>query len=149
MKPAFVATLIVHNNGELLPILQRLFPPSQKSYSFLRWHHDVSGINPGIPTDLSCQEGQVFSGQAEIRWKPTRQGLSLLYLGVEVQPEGFRALRGKWVYRDYPADLYGNQQNPETRFPRPLSYPNNLKLGQRHFIDANTASVHFIALIPR
>lgn len=150
MKPAYVASLKVQDRAEssLSQVLSACFPTSEKTYFFLRWPHGVSGIQVGIPTDPVCPEGQVFSQQRELRWKSTPHGWDLLYLGIQAAPDSFIPLPGEWRWEDHAADLYGSQSR-ETRFPKLLSHPQDLKVGQRYFRDERTARVHFIALIPR
>jgi hypothetical protein len=149
MNQAFVASVKLKDQSDISRILHHYFPHPEKIYSFLRWPHTVSGIQSGIPDDFSCQEGQVFSKKGELRWKKTLKGLEVLYLGTQSPEASFTPLLGKWMCEDYEADLYGDKQNQETRFPKSLTYPKNLALGQRYFIDSTTARVHFIALIPR
>ncbi len=148
MKQAFVASLKIKDSSQLMKILKQHFPNSEKTYSFLRWPHQVSGIQSGIPAKLNCQEGQVFSKQGELRWKQAPQGIRLLYLGIQSPAAPFTPLPGDWRCEDYEVDLYGSQSQ-ETRFPKALSYPKDLKVGQRYFRDSRTARVHFIALFPR
>jgi hypothetical protein len=150
MKPTYVASLKIQDGAEssLSQVLSACFSTSEKTYSFLRWPHRVSGIQVGIPADPVCPEGQVFSQQGELRWKSTPHGWDLLYLGIQAPPDSFIPLPGEWRWEDHAADLYGSQ-NRETRFPKPLSHPQDLKVGQRYFRDERTARVHFIALIPR
>ncbi|NJL99671.1 MAG: hypothetical protein HC924_13120 [Synechococcaceae cyanobacterium SM2_3_2] len=149
MKQAFVASLKITDSSQLVEILQQHFPSSEKTYSFLRWPHQVSGIQPGIPDNLNCQEGHVFSKQGELRWKQSPQGVHLLYLGITPAAARLKPLPGNWTFEDYEADLYGDKQNQETRFPNALNYPKNLKVGQRYFVDTVTARVHFVALTLR
>jgi hypothetical protein len=149
MKQAFVASLKIKDSSQLMEILQQHFLSSEKTYSFLRWPHQVSGIQTGIPAKLNCQEGQVFSKQGELRWKQALQGIRLLYLGITPAAASLKPLPGNWTFEDYEADLYGDRQNQETRFPNALNYTKNLKVGQRYFVDTATARVHFVALTPR
>ncbi|MFQ3612638.1 MAG: hypothetical protein SNJ68_02840 [Cyanobacteriota bacterium] len=149
MRQAFVASLKLKDTSEIAGILHHHFPNTETTYFFLRWPHQVSGIQSGIPHDFTCQEGQVFALQAELRWKKTVRGLDLLYLGTQSPATSFTPLSGEWRYEDYEADLYGNPQNQETRFPKSFDYSKALEIGQRYFIDSVTARVHFIALIPR
>lgn len=121
---------------------------SNEQFFFLRSLHQVSGIV--TPSDLPDQlspEGQMFSAQAELRWKKSAQGYDLLWLGQQQPADetAFTSIKGEWQIEDKTAILH-DRKTPQ--FPKLFRYPKGLKkrLGQRYFRDGNTSIVHFIAL---
>lgn len=131
---------------------------NQPNYYFLRWPHKVSGIAEELPEEFPSPEGQMFNSDRELRWKQQKPGLyGVLILSNNGQTAGFTAINGNWKTEQRAA--YGYRTD-ETRFPRSLIYPESLdprfsgdktkinqpKLAQRYFIDANTSTVHFVAL---
>jgi hypothetical protein len=138
---------------------QLLQSTSNKSgYYFLRLPHKVSGILSELPEEFPSPEGQMFNGDRELRWKQQKPGLySVLLLSNNGTEAGFTAIDGNWKTEQRAA--YGYRTD-ETRFPRSLIFPESLapiisehktktnkpKLAQRYFIDANTSTVHFVAL---
>jgi hypothetical protein len=138
---------------------QLLQSTSNKSdYYFLRWPHKVSGIVEKLPEEFPSPEGQMFNGDRELRWKQQKPGwYSVLILSNNGQAAGFTPIDGNWETKQRAA--YGYRTD-ETRFPRSLIFPESLdprisgdktktnkpKLAQRYFIDANTSTVHFVAL---
>jgi len=115
----------------------------ESSYYFLRWHHKISGIVTQI-AEFPSPEGQMFNSQIELRWKQQGSGYEVLLLSrVEPSPAlGFEAIGSSWEIIDRDAQLY---EKTETRFPQGFDY-DNFKIAQRYFMDAQTATVHFVAL---
>ncbi|MFB2974752.1 hypothetical protein [Microseira sp. BLCC-F43] len=141
---------------ELRELLQSM--SHQPGYYFLRWPHAVSGILEKLPEEFPSPEGQMFNFDRELRWKQQKPGLyTVLILSNNGETAGFTAIDGNWKTQQ--RDAYGYRTD-ETRFPRSLIYPESLaprfsedktqtnkpKLAQRYFIDANTSTVHFVAL---
>jgi hypothetical protein len=131
---------------------------NQLDYYFLRWPHQVSGILDELPEEFPSPEGQMFNCERELRWKQQKPGCyTVLILSNNGQAAGFTAIDGKWETQQRAA--YGYRTD-ETRFPRSLIFSESLdprisgdktqtkkpKLAQRYFIDANTSTVHFVAL---
>jgi hypothetical protein len=100
----------------------------------------------------------MFNCERELRWKQQKPGLyTVLILSNTGETAGFTPIDGNWKTEERAA--YGYRTD-ETRFPRSLIYPESLdprfsedktqtnkpKLAQRYFIDANTSTVHFVAL---
>jgi len=116
-------------------------------YYFARWSHRVSGMVQDLDKAFPSPEGQLFGTQFELRWKQCRdKGYELLLLHCErsVENWGFQPVASAWeVSEPLGAYLY---QHDETRFPKGFNYPPNLRLQQRYFQDAATATVHFVAL---
>ena len=116
------------------------------------WHcwrsPQAIALDVGLPTDcsLSSPKGQVFNQDRELRWK--RQGSEyavLLLSSTKVDDPALKPLKAdlKWFIRDLSANFY---PPPETRFPRGVTYPKDLDIGQRYFIDRETGIVQFVAL---
>ena len=139
MNP-FVGVRQVSSAGELRQLLDN---PSESSYYFLRWHHKVSGILTQL-ADFPSPEGQMFNSKIELRWKQEGAGYEVLLLStVEPDPAlGFEAVGSSWEIIDRHAQLY---KSTETRFPQGFAHQ-NVKVAQRYFMDAQTATVHFVAL---
>lgn len=145
---AFVGVKQVPSAEELTQLLEKLPEPS---YYFLRWPHEVSGIVKTL-SKFPSPEGQMFNSQFELRWKQQGSGYELLFLG-KVQPDaaqGFQEIGSdrkprepvQWKIIDRLAYLY---RSDETRFPQNFLYE-DIKIGQRYFIDAKTSTTHFVAL---
>lgn len=148
MTQAFVGTnKKAVDSNELQELIRRCI--SGQSWYFLRWPHQVSGFQPGSPTDFSCIEGQVFNRDRELRWQ--RRGKSyevLLLSSTAIDEPGLEQLGNGWTMKDLPANFY---PETETRFPQGLVVSKAdddevLDIGQRYFIDENSACVQFIAL---
>ena len=121
---------------------------SEEYFFFLRSLHQVSGIIP--PSELPDQlspEGQMFSAQAELRWKKSAQGYDVLWLGQKppANETAFTPINRPWEIEDHTAMLH-DRKTPQ--FPNLFRYPKGLKqrVGQRYFRDTSTSIVHFIAL---
>ncbi|HIK11563.1 MAG TPA: hypothetical protein IGS52_15105 [Oscillatoriaceae cyanobacterium M33_DOE_052] len=146
----FVGCQQVASADELKELLLKLAPAtaSDSCYYFMRWPHQVSGIISELE-EFPSPEGQMFTSKLELRWKASRAGYDLLYLGIAHPPRnlGFQALDGQWGTVDRPAYPF---PSTETRFPQGFEHQANpniaQKLAQRYFIDTQTATVHFIAL---
>ena len=119
-------------------------------YLFLRWPHRVHCSSVSEPPDegLSCPEGQAFNCDKELRWKQKGPAYELLLLSESEEEKSpaisqFSAIGSIWETKVLNAKSY---PATETRFPKKISVPDKLDLGQRYFIDAETACVQFIAL---
>lgn len=102
----------------------------------------------GLPTDafLSSPEGQVFGQVRELRWKHQNDVYKVLLLSkTEIDDQALQPLdqEQQWLIRDLNAKFY---PPTETRFPRGVSYPEDLEIGQRYFMDSKTGIVQFVAL---
>jgi hypothetical protein len=151
---AFVGTRSIETSEQLKSLLQDLPAPS-RCY-FLRWVHKVSGFSDSLPEDFPSPKGEMLTPDFEVRWQQTRQGYDLLLL-AHLEPalnHGFQAFNKDWITSE-PLSVHlspkGKSQDTEekrqdTRFPKPLVYPDNLKLEQRYFQDKQTGTVHFVAL---
>ena len=112
-----------------------------KSRYFLRWAHRVSGIELDLSQEFPSPEGQMFDEDREIRWKPQGDRFSVLMLSVH-EEAGFTAIAKTWTTKVYKASIY---PKTETRFPKGIQ-DQDVNIAQRCFIDAQTATVHFVAL---
>ncbi len=152
---AFVGTRSIETSEQLKSLLQEL--PAQSRCYFLRWVHKVSGFSDSLPEDFPSPKGEMLTPNFEVRWQQTQQGYDLLLL-AHVQPtsdHGFQALNKEnkeriWITSKplavhlSPKDT--EEERQDTRFPKPLIYPDNHKLEQRYFQDKHTGTVHFVAL---
>jgi hypothetical protein len=137
---------------ELRTIIQDYY--RQPSYYFLRWKHQVSGILDYLPPEFPSPEGQMFNADLELRWKQNSRGYQVLLLSRN-QPHTesqFTPIKKDWLICDRNAYLYDVD---ETKFPQGFTYknshqkdidPKKLSLGQRYFQEAQTSTVHFVAL---
>lgn len=156
MTDGFVSYKRVESAQNLQALLDRAELKISPSYYFLCWSHKVSGIIQKLPDDFANSEGQMFNSQFELRWKKQGTSYEVLLLSIEPKNElGFEPISGKWQAEDRPAFFY---QAEETRFPKGFIFkdenggdisPQNIHVGQRYFQDANTATVHFVALTIR
>lgn len=112
---------------------------------FLRWPHKVDLLPVADKTeeDLVCWEGQAFNQSRELRWKRKGDGYDVLLLSESGGDKALSPLEGTWETKVLDAKAY---PKTETRLPKSVSIPKELDLGQRYFIDAETACVQFIAL---
>ena len=125
---------------QLRNLLQQ--PSTQSNYYFLRWSHKVSGIVEQLPDEFPSPEGQMFNYDRELRWKQQGQHFSVLLLSTTGSEPGFKPIGQKWETQQRDAHIY---PATETRFPKGLSSA-NVDVAQRYFMDADTATVHFVAL---
>ncbi|AFZ22168.1 hypothetical protein [Allocoleopsis franciscana] len=125
---------------ELKNLLQQ--SSTQPNYYFLRWPHKVSGIVGQLPNEFPSPEGQMFNYDRELRWKQQGQHFSVLLLSTTGAEPGFKPIGQKWETQQRDAHIY---PATETRFPKGLS-STNVDVAQRYFMDADTATVHFVAL---
>lgn len=116
-------------------------PSTTPTYYFLRWADKVSGIIDSLK-DFPSPEGQMFNSDRELRWKQQGQMFSVLLLSTTGLEPGFRAIGEKWQFQQREAHIY---PTTETRFPKEFQH-RNVNIAQRYFIDAQTATVHFVAL---
>ncbi|MDY6804594.1 MAG: hypothetical protein SXA11_12410 [Cyanobacteriota bacterium] len=145
---AFVGTREVANSDELGELLAKLAGEEKEksSYYFLRSPHKIAGFLSELPSDFSsAAEGQMFNRDLELRWKRRGEKFSLLLLSRDSSnTEDFEPVGEGWKTSDRPAVLY---QKEETRFPRRFRYGEKKQnLRQRYFQDAETSTVHFVAL---
>lgn len=147
---AFVGTKEHLELTQLQELIKSLFPES--AYFCERKPDKIEPIKPGFPQDFA-PEGQIFNQQRELRWKKTKTGFNVLLLSLdEPQSQTLNKLKNNWKTEDQNVHIYG--QN-ETRFPRGVHSlsaeidNNNFALGQRYFKDADTSTIHFIALTLR
>lgn len=113
---------------------------SAKSRYFLRWAHKVSGILKHLD-GFPSPEGQMFDSDREIRWKQQGDRFNVLMLSTQAEA-GFTAIGNTWMAKSYRANLY---PRTETRFPKGIQ-DRGVNIGQRCFIDDQTATVRFVAL---
>ena len=125
---------------QLRDLLKKL--SNQRSYYFLRWPHEVSGIREQLPDEFPSPEGQMFNYNRELRWKQQGQHFSVLLLSTTGSEPGFKPIGQKWETQQREAHIY---PATETRFPKGLS-STKVDVAQRYFMDADTATVHFVAL---
>jgi hypothetical protein len=137
---AFVGTRTVASAEELRSLLEQ--HQTEKSCFFLRWPHRVSGFCKTLPPDFPSPEGQLFDSQKELRWQPQGQGYSVLLLSASGPQPKFEPVGGTWEIQAQDAHLY---PKTETRFPQGINNQ-QVNIGQRYFIDPQTATVHFVAL---
>lgn len=115
---------------------------SNQCYYFLRWSYKVSGIIEQLPNEFPSPEGQMFNYDRELRWKQQGQHFSVLLLSTTGSEPGFKPIGQKWETQQREAHIY---PATETRFPKGLS-STKVDVAQRYFMDADTATVHFVAL---
>ncbi|AFY43430.1 hypothetical protein [Nostoc sp. PCC 7107] len=142
---SFVGYKQASSPAELRKLLQDYY--QQPSYYFLRWSHQVSGIKADLPANFPSPEGQMFNTELELRWKQNNEGYQVLFLGRN-QPKlesKFNPIGKDWITSDRKAHFYDKD---ETKFPKGFTYPEKLALalGQRYFQDAQTSTIHFVAL---
>lgn len=126
--------------AELRQLLENL---SQPSYYFLRWAHQVKWMVNKLPAEFPSPEGQMFNRDRELRWKPQGQGYSVLLLSISGEEPGFTAVGKNWQVQQRNAHIYPSN---ETRFPKAIDSEKIKNVAQRYFMDAETATVHFVAL---
>lgn len=137
---AFVGTKACQET-ELKTLLTQL--ETENSYYFLRWTHQVSGFIQTLPNpDSIPPEGQLFDQEKELRWQWKSNQFKLLLLSRTDFSTEFLPLKGNWQIRELNAVLRAN----ETRFPNKIKGEKPDNLTQRYFLDAETATIHFIAL---
>lgn len=142
MNPGFVGTRIVPSKPELENLLKT--HAGDNRWYFVRWAHEVSGFQKTLPANFEQAEGQMFTGDRELRWKPQGQKFSVLLLST-TPVEGFDLLKGEWITQDRDAHVY---PPTETRLPKGIVH-NKANVGQRYFIDQTTWTVHFVALVAK
>ncbi|MCU0553018.1 MAG: hypothetical protein MUC48_27125 [Leptolyngbya sp. Prado105] len=135
---AFVGYKNRVSESELKALLDQYV--SAKSRYFLRWAHKVSGMLKHLD-GFPSPEGQMFDRDREIRWKQQGDRFNVLMLSTQAEAE-FTAIEKTWTTKSYQANLY---PRTETRFPRGIQ-DQGVNVGQRCFIDTQTAIVHFVAL---
>jgi len=153
---AFVGSRTV-TEAELGALIRHAAIALPSSYYFLRWFHKVSGIQMTLPHDFPSPEGQLFNAELELRWKQRDSNYEVLLLS-QTKPASdleFRALEVEWECCDRRAYFYDND---ETKFPKGFLYQDAegkarspkekplKQVKQRYFRDAQTATIHFVAL---
>lgn len=133
--------------------------PNSYYFYFLCWPHTTSGIITELPRELS-PEGRMFNAERELRWQRKGKGESAVYDILALsrtddwpdKHQSLESLSGNWRCSDRPAALF---PKTETRFSGRIRYPGvteigedkfKIEFGQRYFFDANTSTVHFVAL---
>ncbi|MEH1969178.1 hypothetical protein [Nostoc sp.] len=140
---SFVGYKQVSSSEELRNLLTDYY--QERSYYFLRWTHQVSGIVVDLPLEFPSPEGQMFNSELELRWKQNDGGYQVLLLS-QTQPKTeleFTPIGKDWKTCDRNAYLYDID---ETKFPKGFIYPEKLSLGQRYFQDTETSTIQFVAL---
>lgn len=137
---AFVGVRDVASTEELRSLIQQL--ESENCCFFLEWPHKVRGFCEKLPSDFPSPEGQMFDKKQELRWKQQGQGYNVLLLSTDGEHPDFEPVGQNWSIQEQEAHLY---PKTETRFPKGLNYK-ELNIGQRYFLDPQTATVHFVAL---
>jgi hypothetical protein len=141
----WVGTKVMTSAQELRLFLEIL---DRKSYwYFLRWAHKVSGFAKGFkqasPNGDLSPEGQAFDGDREFRWKKHGSQYSLLLLSTTGSEDGFEPIQGNWDIQTWDAHIY---PKTETRLPTVVA-ADGIAVKQRYFINKQTATVHFVALV--
>jgi hypothetical protein len=146
---SFVGYKQVSSVDDLKNLMEHYADPLP-SYYFLRWAHCVSGIVSKLPQEFPSPEGQLFNAELELRWKRQGHDYSVLLLSKTLEvAEGFTAIPEnrdrdwQWQTQDRAANFNGKT---DARFPKGFTYPDNLTIHQRYFLNAQTATVHFVAL---
>jgi hypothetical protein len=142
MNSGFVGIRMVPSQAELQSLLET--HAGEQGWHFLRWAHRVSGFRQGIPTAFDCIEGQMFTGDRELRWKPQGRGFNVLLLSTTPSND-FEPLSGNWITQKQEAHVYSPT---ETRLPKGV-IESKVNVGQRYFIDQTTWTVHFVALVAK
>jgi len=140
---AFVGVKTAETSDQLKTLIEEV--TGSDRIFFLRWPHKVSGLSHALPDDFPSPEGQVFTGDRELRWKAQKQGYSVLLLSNADKVDGFEPIDADWETSDRPAHTY---PSTETRFPQGLA-DRNINIEQRYFRDKKTATVHFVALVAK
>ena len=146
MNQQLVGTITVDSAEALRSQLERL--ATGDCCYFARWAHRVSGLVPELASqDFPSPEGQMFGAEFELRWKQQGHGyeLLLLHCHTPVTERGFEPVGSGWQVSDKPLETHQYDRD-ETRFPQGFNRSGNLQLQQHYFQDAETATVHFIAL---
>jgi hypothetical protein len=127
---------------QLKDLLQK--SSTQPNCYFLRWPHQVKWIEnyEKLLEEFPSPEGQMFNYDREFRWKQQGQHFSILLLSTTGSEPGFKPIEQNWKIQQRDAHIYPAN---ETRFPKGLS-STNVDIAQRYFMDADTATVHFVAL---
>ncbi|MBE9077434.1 hypothetical protein IQ241_09010 [Romeria aff. gracilis LEGE 07310] len=140
---AFVGTQTIASADEFRSLINQL--QTDTSCFFLRWPHQVSGFCRELPSDFPSPEGQMFDSQKELRWKRQGKGYSVLLLSADGARPNFKPVGPAWAAQDREAHLY---PKTETRFPQGVD-DQGINVGQRYFLNPQTATVHFVALVVR
>lgn len=120
-----------------------------EAWTFLRSPHEVKLLPFKSDTKIfDCAEGQLFTATCELRWQQQAGAYDVLLLSKAKGDDALQPVGKKWETKDLKANFY---PPTEARFPKGLAYENKegvpkLDIGQRYFIDAQTACVQFIAL---
>ena len=130
---------------ELETLQQLINDCIEEGWLFLRWPHKVllESVKESFELISSCKEGQVFNNTRELRWRKQGARYEILLLSEEGGDDRLSPLGKEWNTVPLEAKAY---PETETRFPRSISIPDSLNLGQRCFVDVETACVQFVAL---
>jgi hypothetical protein len=150
MSKTLVGTKTVNSIQELRSLLADL--ASGDCCYFARWAHRVSGMVKAIDDVLlepdGSPEGQMFGHNFEVRWKKISQQcyeVLLLHCDKSVTEWQFTPVGNGWQVPATPLNSHFYDAD-ETRFPQGFELAKKIKLQQRYFQDAMTATVHFVAL---
>lgn len=131
---------------KLLELIIKL--ATEPSYYFLRWTHQVSGIQeqPPMEANFPMTEGQMFNQKCELRWKyKCKNTYEVLLLTIADNHDDFIPLKetikkaGKeieaWkiepsdpkIFPSYGYPAYGYRPDG-TRFPKKLIFPKSLDI---------------------
>ena len=127
----------------------------EAGWQCLRWPHDIKlrSVAEAHEDFESCMEGQAFNQVCELRWRRKRnrqsdtENYDLLLLSS--QPEGndgFVKDGQEWEFEDVEAVPY---RETATQLPKKIQWPNSFdarQLGQRYFVNKETACVQFVSL---
>ena len=130
MGKAVVATHCVPDVSALREQLTHL-QFGEPSYYLLQRANCITDWKKGTPDAAEIEaytRGRLFGKDAEIRWKETTDGYSLLWLSEGDLPEGFTALGECEWEKHAPQNVFllGGGETSEwrdTRIPRELDYP--------------------------
>jgi hypothetical protein len=146
MSETLVGTKTVDSTQELRSLLADL--AIGDCCYFARWVHKVSGMVTAIDDVLPSPEGQMFGSNFEVRWKQISQEryeVLLLHCEKSVIVWQFTPVGNGWHVPETPLGSHFYDAE-ETRFPQSFKLAKKIKLRQRYFQDAMTATVHFVAL---
>ncbi|MEC4985355.1 MAG: hypothetical protein SAJ37_06930 [Oscillatoria sp. PMC 1068.18] len=114
---------------------------SKSSYYCFRWAHKISKFETELPENIS-PEGQMFDAVRELRWQRRQDHFEVLLLSCENEENGFELVGKNWECQKLSAFVY---PQTETRLPKVVDV-GKVKVKQRYFINADTNTVHFVAL---
>lgn len=149
-KPFVGATLKDIELEVLKSILEQY--SDEHTHCFLRWPDKIEFLEykkvaQQVGSGQFAQEGRIFNQECELRWRCQDKAYKVLLLSNTGEKGGkdniIESLGGEWETKYLDASFY---PKTEARFPKQKDYPDDLNIGQRYFIDAQTACVQFVAL---